>query len=126
MSPDDIHRILASEARIAPSPAFAASVMRAIEQETRTLPPLAFPWRRALPGWLALLACLVAGGIGIAGDVTSVQALEASVTRVSAKASVLQLEWIALSGLVTMASLLLTSILMHQPPHSWECAATRR
>lgn len=106
MNPDDIDRILASEARIAPSPAFAASVMRAVEQEARTLPPLAFPWRRALPGWMAVLACAVAGVSGIAVDVAAVQALEASVATVSAKASALQLEWIALSGLVTAASLI--------------------
>ena len=107
MRPDDIHRILAGEYSIAPSPTFAASVMRAIEQETRTLPPLAFPWRRALPGWLALLACLVAGGIGIARDVAWVQALETSVATLSTKTSALQLEWIALSMLVTAASLVL-------------------
>lgn len=126
MSPDDIHRILASEIRIVPSPVFAASVMRAVEQEKRTLPSLAFPWRHALPGWLALLACLIGGGIGITGDVAWVQALEASVTTVSEKASALQFEWIALSVLVTMASLLIANILMRKPSQLWEPAAARR
>jgi hypothetical protein len=125
MSPDDIHRILASEASIAPSPAFAASVMRAIEQETRTLPPLAFPWRRALPGWLALLACLVAGGIGIAGDGPA-PALEVWLAGLSAKASTLQLQWIALSMLVTAVSLLMGSTFLQRGLRQRECATARR
>lgn len=119
MSPDDIDRILASEIGIAPSPAFTASVMRAIERETRTLPPLAFPWRQALPGWVALVACLVAGSVGIAGD-GPVQALQTWLAGLSAKASTLQLHWVALSILVTAFSLMTASTFVRRRAHSWE------
>lgn len=125
MSPDDIDRILASEIRIAPSPVFTASVMRAIAREKRTLPPLAFPWRQALPGWVALVACLVAGSIGIAGDGPA-QAFETWLASLSAKASALQLHWVALSMLVTAISLTTVGSFVRQGFRSGECATTRR
>lgn len=125
MSPDDIDRILASEIGIAPSPVFTASVMRAIERETRTLPPLAFPWRQALPGWGALVACLVAGSLGIAGN-GPVQVLETWLAGLSAKASTLQLHWVALSMLVTAFSLMAVSTFVRRGAHSWERGTTGR
>lgn len=125
MSPDDIDRILASEIRIAPSPMFAASVMRAIEREKRMLPPLTFPWRQALPGWVALVACLGAGSSGIAWD-GPVQALETWLAGLSAKASTLQLHWVTLSMLVTAFSLMTVSTFVRRGFRSGERATTRR
>lgn len=44
--------------QLAPSSGFALSVMEAIETQVAEPPPIAFPWRRALPGLAALLCCL--------------------------------------------------------------------
>jgi len=56
MTEDQIRRGLLLEP-VEPSAAFQARVMRRIRQEAATLPPIPFPWRRAL--WIAL--ALVAG-----------------------------------------------------------------
>jgi hypothetical protein len=53
---DEIERILDGEDEILPSSGFAASVMEAVHRDVIKLPPLAFPWRRAIPGVVALLA----------------------------------------------------------------------
>jgi len=53
---DEIERILDGEDEILPSSGFAASVMEAVHRDVITLPPLGFPWRRAMPGVVALLA----------------------------------------------------------------------
>ena len=56
MNRADIERILDDENKILPSSGFEMSVMDAVRQEADRLPPLAFPWSRALPGMIALLA----------------------------------------------------------------------
>jgi hypothetical protein len=45
--------------QLAPSSGFIASVMESIQTEVAAPPPLAFPWRRALPGALAALCGLI-------------------------------------------------------------------
>jgi hypothetical protein len=40
---------------IVPSSGFAGRVMEAVHQEASALPPIAFPWSRALPGLVVLL-----------------------------------------------------------------------
>lgn len=59
---DDLDRLLSSEPLLDPGPAFARDVMRAILRESRTPPPIPFPWRRALAvaGGGLLLALAVA------------------------------------------------------------------
>lgn len=112
MKPDEIARILAAEDAITPSPRFLASVMRAVEQEAVSLPPLAFPWARALPGWLALVAGFIGAGIALARDPASSQALDAQLGRLASVASGLELQWVALAMLVTLASLVTASSLV--------------
>ena len=53
---NELDRFLAGDG-VTPSPLFTSSVMRAVrhEQESKPIP---FPWTRALPGILALLASL--------------------------------------------------------------------
>jgi len=58
MQYDELDHILAEEPAILPSSEFTASVMAAIRREASASAPLAFPWRRALPG-------LVASGIAL-------------------------------------------------------------
>ena len=58
MKDHDLDRIL-SEDEILPSSGFTASVMDAVRREATALPPIPFPWKRALPG-------LVAAGLTLA------------------------------------------------------------
>ena len=53
---DDLDRIL-SETEILPSSGFAASVMAAVRREAEAPPPIPFPWKRFVPGFV------VAGGV---------------------------------------------------------------
>jgi hypothetical protein len=55
---DEIDLILSREDEILPSSGFALSVMDAVRREAAALPPIPFPWRRALPG-------LVVGGLAL-------------------------------------------------------------
>ena len=59
-TPDELDRILSQCETIVPSSGFTARVMEAVEQEALAPPPIAFPWKRAVPG---LVACLVLLGI---------------------------------------------------------------
>jgi hypothetical protein len=56
LNDDEIESILDGGDEILPSSGFAESVMEAVHRDVITLPPLAFPWRRAVPGIVALLA----------------------------------------------------------------------
>jgi hypothetical protein len=55
----EIDRILSRDDGILPSSGFAASVMDAVRREVAALPPIAFPWKRALPG-IVVGACVLA------------------------------------------------------------------
>ena len=62
--PDDaVDRLLdahlASSEDLAPSSGFAASVMESIHAQATEPPPIAFPWRRVLPGGIAALCGLL-------------------------------------------------------------------
>jgi hypothetical protein len=62
---DEIDRILTRRDEILPSSGFATSVMEAVRREAAAPQPIAFPWKRALPGMvvggIALIVGLVAG-----------------------------------------------------------------
>jgi hypothetical protein len=68
MTNDELDRILSSkDDDILPSSGLVASVMEAVRSEAATPPPIAFPWKRALPGLAATgfaLAWLLAVVIG--------------------------------------------------------------
>lgn len=114
MNSNDIHEILAGEDRIAPAPGFLASVMRAVEREATSRPPLAFPWARALPGLLAIAAA-IAGvtwhGIGMLRDPAAVHALDEQFGRIAALAAGLELHWLVLAIAATGVALALSSYL---------------
>src|ERR1035441_5112521 len=54
-----IDRILASEEPLIPSSGFLGSVMESVRDEAAAPPPIAFPWKRAVPAVL-----LIAGVFG--------------------------------------------------------------
>ena len=59
MTPEEIDRVLASDAaRVRASPRFAAAVMAAVRREAEAPPPLPFPWTRAAPGIAAAVLAL--------------------------------------------------------------------
>jgi hypothetical protein len=53
MRDDEMDRILRGEEDVLPSPAFHASVMRAVHREAKAPPPIPVPWRRAWPALAA-------------------------------------------------------------------------
>lgn len=52
---DTITRILAAQEELLPSSGFVSGVMERVHQEAAALPPIPFPWKRAIPG-IALAA----------------------------------------------------------------------
>lgn len=56
---DKLDTILGSEEHILPSSGFAATVMLRVRQEAAAPPPISFPWKRAIPGFI--LAAVVLG-----------------------------------------------------------------
>jgi hypothetical protein len=57
MTNERIDEILGTEPELVPSSGFAASVMERVRQEAAAPPPIPFPWKRAVPGFV------VAGGV---------------------------------------------------------------
>jgi len=53
--------------RLTPSSGFALSVMDAIHTQATEPPPIAFPWRRVLPGAMAILCALAAFVVFVPG-----------------------------------------------------------
>ena len=60
MSDDDLDRVLSRDDDIVPSSGFVFSVMDAVTREAATPPAIPFPWRRAVPGFVAWAVTLVA------------------------------------------------------------------
>lgn len=61
-APDDLDRLIAAHFRagddLAPSSGFTLSVIHELQAQTAAPPPLPFPWRRVLPGLIALVCIL--------------------------------------------------------------------
>jgi hypothetical protein len=60
MEHDHLDEILSSAYDIVPSPAFITNVMAAVREEATALPPIPFPWSRAVPGLAVGLCTFVA------------------------------------------------------------------
>jgi hypothetical protein len=58
MMNSDFDEILSRQDEIVPSSGFVASVMETVQQETAAPAPIPFPWKRALPMFVAMLAAL--------------------------------------------------------------------
>jgi hypothetical protein len=110
---NDIDLILANENKVTPSPKFLESVMGAVEREATT-PPFAFPWLRALPGFIATIAALVAAiwnGIGVLTDPATNAVFNDQLREFTALTMSVGLQWIALAVAITFISLVLSSSL---------------
>jgi hypothetical protein len=60
MTDDELDIVLSREERIAASCGFTESVMTALNSEASTPPPIAFPWKWALPGFAAAVVLIAA------------------------------------------------------------------
>jgi hypothetical protein len=109
---DDLDRVFSGRDEIVPSSGFATSVMESVRREaaakTVEFPPIAFPWVRALPVFVALVAVL---GMLVAGLVDLIRMpavmgghealLPPAVTQALAQANA---RWIAVAVLVAFVS----------------------
>jgi hypothetical protein len=60
MENKDLDHLLRKESEIIPSSGFVDSVMDALQRQISAPPPIAFPWKRALPGLLVACSALTA------------------------------------------------------------------
>jgi hypothetical protein len=68
MEEAELDRILSNKDEIVPSSGFTASVMEAVRREAAEPPPIAFPWKRALPGLVLaglMILAVIVGGVAI-------------------------------------------------------------
>lgn len=56
--PDAMDAILANEEDLVPSSGFLARVMERVQEEAEALPPIPFPWKRAVPGMILAVGVL--------------------------------------------------------------------
>ena len=61
----ELDPLLSGEEAIVPSSGFTESVMQAVRAEAFKLPPIPFPWKRAIPGLVAVILVVVSYGIAI-------------------------------------------------------------
>ena len=66
MKDELLDRILAGEEELKPSSGFAESVMAQVMEESAAPPPIPFPWKRMLPGFVLALAVFGWGGWSLA------------------------------------------------------------
>jgi hypothetical protein len=60
MHDDEMDSILSVRDEIVPSSGFTSRVMDAVRREAAEPPPIAFPWKRALPGLVVWVGALLA------------------------------------------------------------------
>jgi hypothetical protein len=70
-SASSIDRILAGEEELIPASGFVSSVMERVKEEARVPAPMAFPWRRAVPGMVLAAGVFGWGGFEIARQATA-------------------------------------------------------
>jgi hypothetical protein len=63
IEPNNLDQTLASEEAIVPSSGFLSAVIERVQQEAATPPPIPFPWKRAIPGFVLAAAVFGWGGV---------------------------------------------------------------
>ncbi|MGA2539269.1 MAG: hypothetical protein ABSF53_24905 [Terracidiphilus sp.] len=71
MNLNRIDEILASETELAPSSGFLSSVMERVNEEASAPPPIPFPWKRALPGFVLAAGVFGWGGVELVRAVSA-------------------------------------------------------
>lgn len=108
--PSRLDGILASDDELVPSSGFLAAVMERVREEDRMPAPIAFPWKRAVPG--LVLACGVFGWAGeelVRVGVPAMRGISLSPPQVpvSIALPLQQAGWVALALGVSLGSWLL-------------------
>jgi hypothetical protein len=77
-APDDVDSLLrahfAAGEELTPSSGFALSVMESLHAETSAPPPIPFPWRRVVPGLVAVLCAMTGFGVFALRELRTVSA----------------------------------------------------
>ncbi|NNE36128.1 MAG: hypothetical protein HKN13_12880 [Rhodothermales bacterium] len=129
MNPDDIDDILSNEKLITPSPDFLASVMRAVRRQAATLPPLKFPWRRALPGIVATFVAIIRAVwdmVGFVNEPDVVASFKEQLHQFAEVASQFGVQWIVLAVAITVVSLMLSISLVSSEHYATNDGRIRR
>jgi hypothetical protein len=111
----DLDRALAPASdSILPSSGFAASVMAAVHEEQAAPAPIAFPWKRALPGLIAVLAAIAVlivavpaalrSAVAAAQQHQAASSLQGSLTSLAHSSN--PTTWISASVILSLACLL--------------------
>jgi hypothetical protein len=106
-----IDRILASEETLLPSSGFLASVMESVRVEAAAPAPIPFPWKRAIPGILAVVGVLGWGAFKLVQDgPPSLASINVAPPQLTAAAiqPVEQAGWVALALGASLLSWLLS------------------
>ena len=112
MQDNEMDRILSGNDEIVPSSGFASRVMDAVLREASEPPPIAFPWKRALPGlavWIAALVALFSSGRSVQSVATppTVARFSASLMEILNSANRYGVGWILLALAVSAVSAVL-------------------
>ncbi len=91
-------RTLSEEEMVEPSPDFVLRVMEAVREDAAALPPISFPWARALP----LVLCWPAAVAGLLwACIENPGSLYAAVTRALQQGAHTGVDWIVMALLVS-------------------------
>lgn len=115
--PGKIDHILATEQELIPSSGFLASVMERVQDEARTPAPIAFPWKRAIPGILLATGVFGWGAVELVQfAVPAARALSFTQPQLSASLSrpIEETGWVAFAFVVSLISWLLSRRLAGQ------------
>ena len=94
---ESIDNILAEDDKLTPSASFVENVMAEVHEEATALPPVRFPWVRALPGVIAFFIAMGMLLLETAGDPEALTLLMQTLDEVAIVASELKLQWIILA-----------------------------
>jgi hypothetical protein len=118
MKHDMLDSILRTEETLEPSSGFLAGVMERVQEESITPPPIPFPWKRAMPGYLAAAVTLVWGGIVFAHSIpqleTEFSALLSDRRAISLSQPEQTVAWIVLALGISLASWLISRRMVGQ------------
>src|SRR5438552_3276284 len=113
MRDDEFDQILSGEQQIVPSSGFVAVVMDDVRRTAVTPPPIAFPWKRALPGFIATVVGFVSiFALAFAGMAPRVLASEEVVIFNSMYFAIVG--WLVFALLLTLASTMLSMFLFQR------------
>jgi hypothetical protein len=111
MTDKRIDAILGTEEELVPSSGFLASVMERLREEAAAPPPIPFPWKRALPGFVVAAGVMGWGAVELVRFIgPAMAAVKLSPPHVSAGLArpLEQAGWVAAALVVSLVSYLVS------------------